>query len=322
MAALTEARAHEIVDLRDLSADDLQPLLEEEVLAWRTTLDWDFTASADLVRRFVRIQALHGYALMAAGRCIGYSYYVSEDRKALIGDLYMARDWAAADLEDALLGAVLNALFSLPAVHRIETQLMMLHGPFERALPYLRYLRIHPRLLMVADLAHAPGLREGSAAQRCAYNLWDESRQSEAAQLIAAAYRGHVDSTINDQYRSPEGARRFLSNVVQYPGCGVFNEAGSWTADTLQTRRLCGLSLASKVAAEVGHITQICVAPEVKGKGIGYELLRRSLTALEAEGCEKASLTVTASNQEAVQLYQRVGFRATRRFAAYVWDGF
>jgi ribosomal protein S18 acetylase RimI-like enzyme len=39
-------------------------------------------------------------------------------------------------------------------------------------------------------------------------------------------------------------------------------------------------------------------------------------------GCDRASLTVTASNTGAIQLYQRMGFRANRRFAAYVWDGF
>ena len=38
--------------------------------------------------------------------------------------------------------------------------------------------------------------------------------------------------------------------------------------------------------------------------------------------CERVSLTVTAGNTEAIELYQRIGFRATRRFAAYVWEGF
>ena len=40
--------------------------------------------------------------------------------------------------------------------------------------------------------------------------------------LIAAAYKGHVDATINDQYGSVTGARRFIHNIVQYPGCGRF----------------------------------------------------------------------------------------------------
>jgi ribosomal protein S18 acetylase RimI-like enzyme len=39
-------------------------------------------------------------------------------------------------------------------------------------------------------------------------------------------------------------------------------------------------SLASLVASDAGHITQICVAPSQRSKGIGYALLRRSMLAL------------------------------------------
>jgi ribosomal protein S18 acetylase RimI-like enzyme len=58
----------------------------------------------------------------------------------------------------------------------------------------------------------------------------------------------------------------------------------------------------------------------VRGTGIGHELLRRSLITLRDMGCHSASLTVTAAN-EAVRLYERMGFRTIRKFAAYVWEG-
>src|SRR5262249_26099679 len=137
--------------------------------------------------------------------------------------------------------------------------------------------------------------------------------------LIASAYHGHVDSQINDQYRSPSGARRFLMNIVQYPGCGTFFGPASFAANDLE-RRLRGISLASLVAPEVGHITQVCVAPAERSTGLGYELMRQSLRALAAHGCQSASLTVTASNETAVRLYRRMGFRVRRNFAAYVWE--
>jgi len=31
---------------------------------------------------------------------------------------------------------------------------------------------------------------------------------------------------------------------------------------------------------------------------------------------------VTAANRNAVELYERIGFRTIRRFSAYAWDGF
>ena len=67
------------------------------------------------------------------------------------------------------------------------------------------------------------------------------------------------------------------------------------------------------MAPDTGHITQICVAPAVRGTGIGHELLRQSLTTLREMGCASASLTVTAANEDAVALYERVGFRRCAR---------
>jgi ribosomal protein S18 acetylase RimI-like enzyme len=86
--------------------------------------------------------------------------------------------------------------------------------------------------------------------------------------------------------------------------------------------KFCGVSLASLVMPDCGHITQICVSPEVHGSGIGHELLRQSLLRLREAGCKSASLTVTASNADAVSLYERVGFRTIRQFSAFVWEGF
>ena len=108
---------------------------------------------------------------------------------------------------------------------------------------------------------------------------------------------------------------------MQYPGCGTFHRSASFAAFDPEGR-LCGLCLTSLVAPDVGHVTQICVADWVRGAGVGYELLRQSLAALRESGCKKVSLTVTSSNQDAIKLYQRVGFKTRRQFAAYVWEGF
>jgi ribosomal protein S18 acetylase RimI-like enzyme len=76
------------------------------------------------------------------------------------------------------------------------------------------------------------------------------------------------------------------------------------------------------VAASVGHIAQICVGNGVRGTGVGYELLRQASLALREGGCRKVSLTVTASNRDAIKLYERTGFQTRRQFPAYVWEGF
>jgi ribosomal protein S18 acetylase RimI-like enzyme len=76
------------------------------------------------------------------------------------------------------------------------------------------------------------------------------------------------------------------------------------------------------VAERTGHITQICVSPAWKGKGVGYELMRQSLRSMADARAKAVSLTVTAANENAVRLYERIGFRLRRQFPALVWEGF
>jgi ribosomal protein S18 acetylase RimI-like enzyme len=342
VAALPERYTESQIDLRDLDSGHLAKLLEEETAAWRTELDWDFRASADLVRRFLQLRSLNGFALAVGGEIAGYSYYVAEEGKGLIGDFFLRPAFLSVERQLRLLQASLDAIWRTPGTRRVEAQLMMLTayqprwsaaGPSEgtlgprlpvelqrllRAMPYGRWFQTFPRLFLEAPLAGVRGFppRETGVA----FGPWTESWQDEAASLIANAYRGHIDSQINDQYRSPAGARRFLVNIVQYPGCGAFFAPASFVSWDRNRRGMCGVSLASLVAPEVGHITQICVAPEYQNRGLGYELLRRSLAALAAQGCRSVSLTVTTANESALRLYQQMGFRTRREFSAYVWE--
>ena len=312
----------ELAPLSRLKSGALDRLLEEEIAEWRELLWWDFRASADLVRHYIDIQILNGFALLGAGAPVGYSYYVIDEHKGLIGDLYVRGRWRTAENEHRLLDATVDTLVRAPSVRRIESQLMMFSTARERVLPHSRLAHAHPRNFMLASLADVTGLPPGRATRGVFIEPWDERRYEEAAQVIAAAYEGHIDSQINNQYNSVAGARRFLHNIVEYPGCGSFFNPASFLAFDRATADACGISLASLVASDIGHITQICVRPRVQGTGVGYELLRRSLTALAEHGCRKVSLTVTAANSGAVQLYERVAFHTARCFNALVWDGF
>jgi hypothetical protein len=162
MAAAQHAGIPELVPLKSLRPEDLDPVLEDQGLAWQSLLRWDFEASAELVRRFIRIHALAGYALLCGGRVAGYSYYVCEDRKGLIGDLFLVREHAGTQNEDHLLAAVLNDLVCTPQLQRIEAQLMMLRGPSDRPMPLAAFSQVFPRIFMLADITDAERLPAGS----------------------------------------------------------------------------------------------------------------------------------------------------------------
>ncbi len=311
----------EIVDLRSLSSHELIPLLEEEIDSWSDQLEWDFSKSAELVRRYVDLHVLGGVALVEDSAVTGYAYFVVEENKVLIGDLYVRRALRTAERENALIESALELMGTSVAASRIEAQFMMLAAEPGRQFPSGHLgLAVFERNFMKADLRRAD-LGEGRVRKLSYFERWSDLYQEGAAQAIAEAYAGHVDALINDQYRSAAGARRFIHNIVQYPGCGTFQRQASYAAFEGASGRLCGISLASLVAPECGHITQICVTPYVKGAGVGHALLRESLLTLKEMGCRSATLTVTAANKKAVELYERMGFRTVRQFPALVWEG-
>lgn len=320
MAALHEASLYEIVELPQLSVSDLDPLLAEEIFVWEKQFAWDFRPSADLLRRFMQMHSLYGCALRINRKVVGYGYYVCEARKGLIGDFYVSQEHKTPPAEASLLGGVVQALMHTPGIRRIESQLLLLQDRLQPA-PFQEYLTRHDRYFMVTRQESAARLQPTQVGVRTTFIPWAERYHEEIAHLVSAAYKGHVDSDINDQYRTIPGARQFLTNIIRYPGCGQFSPAASVLALDDRTGRVCGASLASLVSADSGHVTQLCVLPALRGAHLGYELLRQSLERLAQLGCTTTSLTVTCSNADAIRLYESMGFRIEAKFPALVWQG-
>jgi ribosomal protein S18 acetylase RimI-like enzyme len=321
MAARSPATFGELIELRELAPGSLDSLLSEEIAVWRRDLRWDFHSSAALVRKFADEQTLGGHALISGREVLGYAYTVAEGSKGLVGDLFVREPYQSEEAENRLLAASVDSLAQLRGITRIEAQILLLNHPRRMPAAYHDLLQMHERQFMQCPLEPWPAWRSGPAARRLDLDTWNGRYAEEAARLLADAYDGHVDSQINDQYRSLAGSRKFLSNIVEYPGCGSFDEDASWLAWNRDTGRLAGMCMASRVADDIGHITQVCIAPSLRGQGIGYELMIHSMRAMRETGCTHCSLTVTSANRGAIGLYERMGFITRRRFAAMVWDG-
>ncbi|MCS7044576.1 MAG: GNAT family N-acetyltransferase [Bryobacteraceae bacterium] len=307
-----------LVELSALAGRQLAPLLEEEKARWLALLHWDFSPLAELILRYAGMGTLEGFALMEGGEPAGYAYYVTESGKGLIGDFFLRDAWRSPANENRLLGAVVERLLRMPWLGRIEAQLMHLCAQGSQLAVAGLAPRAYPRQFMLANLAQA-ALQPGRAPAQLHLERWSAWWTEPAAALIAEAYRGHVDSEINNQYRTEAGARRFLENIVRYPGCGFFAPDCSWVAVDADGG-LAGACLATRIGPGAGHIAQICVAPAWQGRGAGEELLRRSLASLRDSGLSEASLTVTSANTRAIRLYEKYGFRAIHHFDALVWE--
>ena len=202
----------------------------------------------------------------------------------------------------------------------MEAQLLT-HTTGEVSRPFLQQgFSRHPRVFMNFEIGrHRP--TAPPLPPQFEIRPWSEQEYQSAAALITAAYRGHVDSEINDQYRTLTGSLRFLNNIVRFPGCGQFDAASSFIAYHRASRTAVGLILCSRVKNDVGHITQVCVLPEHRGKGIGAGLLAANLQDLQRRRFSMLSLTVTEANKSAVELYKRLGYHVARVFDAFVWEG-
>ena len=329
---MTSGVSLEILDLRHFSATTLRPLLEAEASVWRERLHWDYSASSRLLMQYLDSHMLPGYAAVDAGRITGYSFCVYEENKAVIGDVFAmgsgpthavaainGNPQTPREIEHMLLRHLFETLQNSPHVDRIESQLLLhpagsLSGAFSDA-----GFGLYRRLFMVQDLNRIVSQARPAVPRELELRPWREEDLAAAGRLISEAYADHPDSLINDQYRSPHGSMRFLHNIVRYAGCGTFSPHVSHILCERSTREMVGLVLGSRVSAQSGHITQLCIRPLHRRRGLGRMLLGVAAAEFWRLGVREISLTVTEANAKAVRLYRSEGYECRHVFDAAVW---
>jgi ribosomal protein S18 acetylase RimI-like enzyme len=320
----------EILDLRHFSARQLRPLLETEARVWEQQLRWNYQSSTELLLQYLDSRILPGFVALDRGRVCGFTFCVYEGHKAVVGDAYAIADApsVALNITHTLLRPLLDLLLHSPNIHRIESQLLLYSaGSIEEPFFQAGFV-MHPRLYMEYDFPRsakpAVASNESPFASQLPNHIelcrWSPAHYQPAAELIHESYIGHIDALINDQYCSLHGSLRFLHNIVRFPGCGVFDADQSWVLRDKKNGSLIGMVLCSRVAENVAHITQLCIATAYRGHKFGSSLLKHCLSHLAASGFAAITLTVTEANTQAVQLYENLGFFTRHRFDAMVLD--
>ena len=331
----------EVLDLRHFAAPLLRPLLEAEGDLWRRRLHWDYRTSAKLLMQYLDSHMLPGYVAMEAGQVMGYAFCVYEESKAVIGDVFALagrhadatpgetrsgeevvfepEPQPARDVEQMLLKHLFETLQNSPHVDRIESQLL-LHPSGSHTEGFQRAgFEIYRRLFMVQQLAGVWNMPRPVLPMDLELRSWRDEDLNAAGRLIAEAYMGHPDSLINDQYRSANGSLRFLHNIVRYSGCGTFSPQVSHVICHRASRELVALVLGSRVSTQSGHITQLCVRPQFRRRGLARLLLAIAATCFFRQGVTEISLTVTEANRNAIDLYRQEGYECEHTFDAAVW---
>lgn len=321
----------EILDLRHFAAPVLRPVLDAEGELWSKRLHWDYRASARLLMQYLDNHLLPGYAALEGGQVTGYAFCVYEETKAVIGDVFAmpgqnpesadaAAPEPAREIEERLLRHLFETLLNSPQVDRIESQLL-LHPSGTHAGIFLESgFELFRRHFMVQPLAGHWSRPRIDLPSDLELRPWRDDDLNAASRLIAAAYNGHPDSLINDQYRSVHGSMRFLHNIVRYSGCGVFSPQVSHVIAERNSNELAALVLGSRVSPQSGHITQLCVHPNRRRHGLARALLNVAAAHFVRQGVGEISLTVTEANANAIDLYRSEGYDCVHKFDAAVWE--
>lgn len=321
---MTPALQLEILDLRHFSAASLRPLLEAEAQVWSERLEWDYRASANLLLQYLDSRVLPGYVAIENGRISGYVFCVYEDHKAVIGDVFAVpphnAEATAAEVEARLLESLIELLQNSPGVNRIESQLLLHRHGVHASVFRSNGFSVSKRLFMRLDLTAAPLHRPQALPDELAMRPWKEDDFNAAAHLISASYEGHLDSYINDQYRTAAGSLRFLHNIVRFPGCGFFDPGASRVLVRKGTNELVAVLLCSRVREDVAHVTQLCVINAYRGRGCGRILIDACAEEIKRRDFRALTLTVTEENKPAVRLYHQVGFIEMHSFDAMLWE--
>jgi ribosomal protein S18 acetylase RimI-like enzyme len=329
----------EILDLRHFAAPMLRPVLEVEGEMWKQRLHWDYRTSTKLLMQYLDSHMLPGYAALDAGQVTGYAFCVYEETKAVIGNVFaMANPPAgslaassaqpdsarpipdfAIEVEQTLLRHLFELLQNSPQVDRIESQLLLhpsgTHAAFFREAGF----QVFRRLFMVQSLQGLWNQPRVELPGGLELRPWRDEDMVSASRLIYEAYRDHADAVINDQYRSPQGSLRFLHNIVRYSGCGTFSAQVSFVIVHRSNREVAALVLGSCVGPDSGHITQVCVHPDYRRRGLARLLLSLAAFHFIRLGVTEISLTVTESNTQAIDLYRAEGYACPHSFDAAVW---
>ena len=238
---MTPALQFEILDLRHFSASSLRPVLEQESRVWSERLHWDYRASADLLLQYLDSRVLPGYVAVENGRVSGYVFCIYEEDKAVIGDAFAVpgqyNGATSTEVESRLLEHLIELLQNSPGVHRIESQLLLHpHGDHSSAFKRAGF-EIYPRLFMELELgpdlkgAYRGGFGEDGLPPGMALRGWHDNDFNATGRLIAAAYDGHIDSLINDQYRSAADPSGFFttSSVSRDAAYSTLTPPASWS---------------------------------------------------------------------------------------------
>lgn len=141
---------------------------------------------------------------------------------------------------------------------------------------------------------------------------WSPSQVENHAETKYHSFRNEIDSMLFDCLGELDGCRRLMEEISEKDG---FLPEATWLMEYVATphkREMCGTIQGVRVSQRLASIQNVGVTPYHRGRGVGTALVLAALTGFQQLGIPRVYLEVTAQNQAAVRVYERLGFRRVK----------
>ena len=172
--------------------------------------------------------------------------------------------------------------------------------------------RYHKRFQMEVDLRR---WRRTEVAVYPDYRLvsWSPSQLADHGEAKYLSFRDELDAVVFPCLGELQSCLRLMEEISDRDG---FVPEATWLAQYIGAGpnriEACGTIQAIRTTRQRANIQNIGVTPHHRGRGVGAALITASLEGLQQVGVSRVGLEVTAENDAAVRLYQRLGFRSVK----------
>ncbi|MCC9608757.1 GNAT family N-acetyltransferase [Blastopirellula sp. JC732] len=168
------------------------------------------------------------------------------------------------------------------------------------------------RYRMEIDLAEVPA-QPISPPSSYRFTAWRPDLVEAHATSKFESFRWEIDANVFPCLGDPEGCRRLMTEISHRDG---FIPAATWLAEFEDeaSGMMVPVGTVQGVVdrSGLGSIQNLGIVPAHRGVGLGGSLLLKALQGFYDYGLQYAFLEVTAQNEGAIRLYERLGFRISR----------
>ncbi len=283
----------------------LGPLLDEEAAMWADDLRWSFAPSRQRLEAALLEGTVHGFVAMDEIGACAYATFSSHEDQGVIGSFFSSKRARNLGLEEVLIRRILARLLDRPP-RVVDCQTLFSSKPSLKEPFATCGFESAARLYMSLE-RDTWAARATAAASPYRSKPTHRTDIRSIARLIFDAHERSRFQDASSSFDTLDSCARILRQIILDEVCGAFDSAGSRRIE--EGGRALAACLLTWPLPGVAHVSEVATAPGERRKGLARHCLIESLrSAFERGGATQATLSVTASNQAALGLYESIGF--------------